>query len=133
MRHFVEHPAGIGSNTQFAIHIKQGSGDEHIVRAGGGRGKLARERVGRGAGGRGRRAGGGSERSSEGVRRREDDAVVGGEHQAEVGERGEGVVTGERVEEGVPRGHIARGSGDILEDGEGGREERPREGAVEGD
>ena len=78
-------------------------------------------------------AGGGSERSSEGVRRREDDAVVGGEHQAEVGERGEGVVTGERVEEGVPRGHIARGSGDILEDGEGGREERPREGAVEGD
>jgi hypothetical protein len=55
------------------------------------------------------------------VWRREDGAVIGREHQTELGERGERVVTGERVEKGVPRGDVARGRGDILEDGEGGR------------
>lgn len=95
--------------------------------------KLARERVGCSARGHGARAGGGGERGGKGVRRREGGAVVGREHQAEVGERGVGVVTGERVEEGVPRGDITRGGGDILEDSEGGREDWPREGAVEGD
>jgi hypothetical protein len=94
MWHSIKHPAGIGSKTEFTIHVQQCSRDKHIVRAGGGIGKLARERVGCSTCSCGGHAGRGGERSGEGVWRREDGVVIGGEHQAELGERGEGVVTG---------------------------------------
>jgi hypothetical protein len=38
---------------------------------------------------------------------------------AEMGESGEGLVAGERVEEGVPRGDVAQGGGDVGEDDKG--------------
>jgi hypothetical protein len=88
--------------------------------------------MGRGAGGSGGHAASGGERCGERVRGRED-VRVRGKHGAEVGERSEGAAARERVEEGVPGGDVADCVGDVGEHGEGGVEEGPREGAVEGD
>lgn len=117
MWHFIKHPPGIRNSSQLAVHVEKGGRDEDIIGARGGR-QLARERVCDGASGRGGHAGGGSEHGGEGVRCGED-GVGGGHHGAEMGKSGEGLVAGERVEEGVPRGNVAQGGGDVGEDGKG--------------
>lgn len=50
-----------------------------------------------------------------------------------MGERGEGPVVGERVEERVPGGNVTGGGRDVCEHGEGRGQEEAWEGGVESD